>query len=91
MPKFTLTKFPEVSEDSTVSVTFETDSLPAAQAHFEDFLRASGFEIQDLEADDLESIVSRMAASSIPSISEWEWDDDGELRSDLRDRFRIIK
>ena len=87
MPKFTLTKFPEVSEDSTVSVTFETDSLPAAQAHFEDFLRASGFEIQDPE---LESF-SRMAASSIPDISEWEWDDDGELRSDLRDRFRIIK
>ena len=58
MPKFTLTKFPEVSDDSTISVTFETDSL---------------------------------SASSIPGISEWEWDDDGELRSDLRDRFRIIK
>lgn len=82
MPKFTLTKFPEVSEDSTVSVTFETDSLPAAQAHFEDFLKASGFEVPDHELDGF---------SSIPNISDWEWDDDGELRSDLRNRFRLLK
>ena len=44
MPKFTLIKHQENKYDSEVTLTFEAELIEPAQAHFEDFLRASGFE-----------------------------------------------
>ena len=45
MPRFRLTKEPDNTHDAEVTVTFDTDMLDIAKAHFNDFLKASGFEI----------------------------------------------
>ncbi len=45
MPKFTLVKHPDNQFDAEVTVTFESDTLGVARGHFDDFLKASGFEI----------------------------------------------
>ena len=45
MPKFTLIKYPDNEFDCEVTVTFDTDMLGVARDHFEDFLKASGFEL----------------------------------------------
>jgi hypothetical protein len=45
MPKFTLIKHPETKYDSEVTLTFEAELIEPAKAHFDDFLKASGFEI----------------------------------------------
>ena len=44
MPKFILTKVADNEYDSEVSVTFKTDLRQTAEAHYEDFLKASGFD-----------------------------------------------
>ena len=71
MPKFTLIKHRDHETDSEISVTFTTDELGLAKDHFDDFLKASGFE---LPLDD------RMNGYYIPTPSEWEWDDNGEFK-----------
>jgi hypothetical protein len=71
MPKFTLIKNSEFEGDAEVSVTFSTDQLGLAKDHFDDFLKASGFELP---------LDNRMSGYIIPDSSEWEWDDDGELK-----------
>ena len=45
MPKFTLVKHPDNQFDAEVTVTFESDMLGVARGHFDDFLKASGFEL----------------------------------------------
>lgn len=50
MPRFTLIKHPDNGFDCEVTVTFNADMLGVAREHFEDFLKASGFEIP-LEED----------------------------------------
>jgi hypothetical protein len=72
MPKFTLIKHADTSFDSEVTVTFNTDLLEGAKCHFEDFLKASGFEIP-LEEDGFE----RRLTSSDPltSYHDYDWDD----------------
>ena len=58
MPKFTLIKHPDNDFDCNVTVTFDTDVLDAAQGHFNDFLRASGFEMSLDEPSHAEKIDS---------------------------------
>jgi hypothetical protein len=71
MPKFTLIKHSEFEGDAEVSVTFSTDQLGLAKDHFDDFMKASGFELP---------LDNRMSGYVIPSPSEWEWDDKGEFK-----------
>ena len=71
MPKFTLIKHSEFEGDAEVSVTFSTDQLGLAKDHFDDFLKASGFELP---------LDNRMSGYIIPDPSEWEWDDDGDMK-----------
>ena len=71
MPKFTLIKHREFETDAEVSVTFSTDELGTAKDHFNDFLKASGFELP---------LDSTMSGYIIRDPSEWEWDDDGEMK-----------
>jgi hypothetical protein len=71
MPKFTLIKHRDTENDAEVSVTFTTDELGLAKEHFDDFMKASGFELP------LDNVMSGYV---IPDPSEWEWDDDdGEM------------
>ena len=70
MPKFTLIKHPDNGFDCEVTVTFDTDMIGVAREHFDDFLKASGFEIP-LETE-----------SKKPDIEDWlekaedaMWDD----------------
>ena len=79
MPKFTLIKQPDNDFDCEVTVTFDTDMLGVAREHFDDFLKASGFEIP-LETE-----------SEKPDIEDWleraedaMWDDaiDSKFRND---------
>ena len=72
MPKFTLIKHAETSFDSEVTVTFNTDLLEGAKVHFDDFLRASGFEIP-LEQDEFEF---RLTSNDfVPEPSDYDWDE----------------
>ena len=71
MPKFTLIKHSEFEGDAEVSVTFSTDQLGLAKDHFDDFMKASGFELP---------LDNKMSGYVIPDASEWEWDDDGEMK-----------
>ena len=69
MPKFTLIKHPQNDFDSEVTVTFDTDLLGTAQGHFDDFLKASGFELP-LETED------KMTPDEFLQRSEdWAWSD----------------
>lgn len=57
MPKFTLIKQPDHEFDAEVTVTFHTEMLGVAREHFDDFLKASGFEIPletETEPSDIE-------------------------------------
>jgi len=71
MPKFTLIKHREFESDAEVSVTFSTDQLGLAKDHFDDFMKASGFELP---------LDNTMSGYTIPDPSDWEWDDDGEMK-----------
>ncbi len=72
MPKFTLIKHADTSFDSEVTVTFNTDLLQGAKGHFEDFLRASGFEIP-LETNEFERRLT--VSDPLPSYHDFDWDD----------------
>ncbi len=75
MPKFTLIKHRDTENDAEVSVTFTTDELGLAKDHFDDFLKASGFELP-LDEPSSDYVIR--------SIDEWEWDDkDGVKSKDL--------
>ena len=83
MPKFTLIKHKDHETDTEVSVTFSTDELGLAKDHFDDFMKASGFE---LPLDD------RMAGYVIRDPSGWDWDDYGSFRiDDFRDNVVNFK
>ncbi len=83
MPKFTLIKHSEFEGDAEVSVTFSTDQLGLAKDHFDDFMKASGFELP---------LDNRMSGYIIPDPSEWEWDDDGDMKMQTlaRDLDRLL-
>ena len=72
MPKFTLIKHADTSFDSEVTVTFNTDLLEGAKGHFEDFLKASGFEIP-LEEDGFDRRIT--LSDPITNPSDFDWDD----------------
>ena len=69
MPKFTLTKHRDNDFDCDVTVTFDTDMLGVARDHFEDFLKASGFEIP------LESYVKSDTEKWLEKAEDAMWDD----------------
>ena len=56
MPKFTLIKHADSQYDAEVRMDFDSEVVDLAQAHFHDFLQASGFELplEDEEEDDLQ-------------------------------------
>lgn len=70
MPKFTLTKHPDNQFDAEVTVTFEAELLGTARDHYDDFLKAAGF---DLPIEEPELDLTH--AYNIPDPSDWLWDD----------------
>jgi len=68
MPKFTLIKHGDNSFDSDVTMEFYTETLDLARAHYDDFLRASGFELPMEDKKDEHDYV-------IPDPEDWLWDD----------------
>ena len=71
MPKFTLTKHSDNNFDSEVTMEFFTETVDLAKAHFEDFLKASGFEIP---------IENSSEGFFIPDPEDWHWDDAFEAK-----------
>ena len=65
MPRFTLIKHADNDFDAEVTVTFNAELIGVAQQHFEDFLKASGFEIP-LEAE-IDDFLARE--------EDWMWND----------------
>jgi len=78
MPKFTLIKHPDNGFDCEVTVTFDTDMLGVAREHFEDFLKASGFEIP------LEEDSPTLLDDWLEKAEDMMWDDafDNKFRND---------
>lgn len=66
MPKFTLTKHGDNNFDSDVTMEFYTETLDLARAHYDDFLKAAGFELPP--EDGTEELV-------FPDPEDWTWDD----------------
>ena len=84
MPKFTLIKHSEHTFDSEVTVTFEGEVLDVVQAHVNDFLKASGFEIPDNEARN-DFFMSLTAGNDfIAKEEDWMWNDafESKFRND---------
>lgn len=73
MPKFTLIKHPEHTFDSEVTVTFEGEVLDVVQAHVNDFLKASGFEIPDPEVNNDPFRLNN--EDFVAKTEDWMWDD----------------
>ena len=77
MPRFTLTKHPDNQFDAQVTVTFESDMLGVARGHFDDFLKASGFELplepEPTEEPDFEFRLTQ--SDRLAAESDWEWND----------------
>ncbi len=71
MPRFTLTKHPDYEDDSTISVTFNTEFVDTARAACDDFLKASGFESPAFEFP----IDWATQSSHLPPRNKWMWDD----------------
>ena len=57
MPKFTLIKHRQNQYDSEVTVTFDADLIGPAKAHFDDFLKASGFELPLEETETFDDLL----------------------------------
>ena len=78
MPRFRLTKEPDNTHDAEVTVTFDTDMLDVAKAHFNDFLSASGFEIP------LEYVGEVDRKLVIQKEGDWMWNEafDFKFRND---------
>ena len=53
MPKFTLIKHADSQYDAEVRMDFDSEVVDLAQAHFHDFLQASGFELPVPEEKDV--------------------------------------
>ena len=66
MPKFTLTKHGDNSFDSDVTMEFYTETLDLARAHYDDFLKAAGFELPP---------ESGTESLEFPDPEDWLWDD----------------
>ena len=78
MPKFTLIKHRDNEFDAEVTVTFESDMLGVARGHFDDFLKASGFEIpleveEPTEEPDFEFRLTQ--SDRLAAEADWVWDD----------------
>ena len=81
MPNFKLIKEPENTHDSEVVFTFDTDIVGVAQAHFNDFLKASGFELPLEETDEP---IRLSKEDFLAREEDWMWDDafDFKFRND---------
>ena len=77
MPKFTLVKHPDNAFDAEVTVTFEADMLGVARGHFDDFLKASGFEIPlEVEPEQEPDFEYRLTQSDrLAAEADWSWND----------------
>ena len=78
MPKFTLIKHAETSFDSEVTVTFNTDLLEGAKGHFDDFLKASGFEIPleaEKPAEEPDFEFRLQTSDRLAAEADWMWND----------------
>jgi len=75
MPRLRLTKEPENTHDAEVTVTFDTDLLDIAKAHFNDFLQASGFEIpfEYISEPKLERRIT--TDDFLAKEEDWMWND----------------
>ena len=71
MPRFTLIKHPTNKLDTEVTVTFDAELLDLARNHYDDFLKAAGFEIP--VEDDFEFKITEN--EFIAREEEWAWND----------------
>ena len=76
MPRFKLIKEADSTHDAEVVVTFDTDLVDIAAAHFHDFLKASGFELP-LEEDKTEYFIAKE--------EDWMWNDAFESKFKMND------
>ena len=67
MPRFTLIKHPTNNLDSEVTVTFDAELLDTTRSHYDDFLRAAGFEIPLESNSDKEDFLAKE--------EDWMWND----------------
>ncbi len=77
MPKFTLVKHPDNQYDAEVTVTFESDMLGVARGHFDDFLKASGFELPlEVEPNEEPDFEFRLGQfDRLVAETDWAWND----------------
>lgn len=89
MPKFTLTKHRDNDFDCDVTVSFDTDMLGVARDHFDDFLKASGFEVplENYAKADIDEWLEKAEDSMWDDAFDFKFkmNDDGPVGSDGTD------
>lgn len=80
MPKFTLIKHADSQYDAEVRMDFDSEVVDLAQAHFHDFLQASGFELP-LPSEYEDDFNSRLTNADFLALEEDHmWDDAFEAK-----------
>ena len=80
MPKFTLIKHADSQYDAEVRMDFDSEVVDLAQAHFHDFLQASGFELP-LEDEEEDIFNPRLTSADFLALEEDNmWDDAFEAK-----------
>ena len=91
MPKFTLIKYPDNEYDCEVTVTFDTDMIGVARDHFEDFLKASGFELpqESYEQSDIEKWMEKAEDAMWDEAFDSKINNDGPVGSSGSDVIKF--
>jgi hypothetical protein len=80
MPKFTLIKHADSQYDAEVRMDFDSEVVDLAQAHFHDFLQASGFELP-LPEEEEDVFNPRLTNADFLALEEDHmWDDAFEAK-----------
>jgi len=89
MPKFTLIKHADSQYDAEVRMDFDSEVVDLAQAHFHDFLQASGFELP-LPEEEEEDFNPRLTNADFLALEQDHmWDDAFEAKFGIQAAQRI--
>ena len=88
MPKFTLIKHADSQYDAEVRMDFDSEVVDLAQAHFHDFLQASGFELPLPEEEDVFN--PRLTNADFLALeNDYMWDDAFEAKFGVQAAQRV--
>ena len=80
MPRFTLIKHADSQYDAEIKMEFDAEMVDLAEAHFRDFLQASGFELPSQDEEDVIFSPSLTDEDWLALAEDHMWDDAFEAK-----------